>query len=546
MIARKKKKKIGGLYIFIILGITIVGVILRFILAFNQNSVWYDQVLYCHEAQNILKGRWQYIHTNENNFYTLQESGLSAYNHPLYPLLIALVSLFTGNVELSGTIISLCAHLSMVFLIYFLCQDLISKNWAIGVLAVLSFSLPLIEISISKYAESLYMLFLALTAYYLLRFYQHQQKVIYSLLAGVALGCAYLTKPEAFVLLPLFALAIICPRWRCKLNLKRNLLSLLTFGTVLFLTILPYSLYLKSMTGDWQLSLKIPYNLIVAERMETMDSTKAYWELNEQGTDTILSERVLTENLWDIVRENPFHLLRRSLVNMYQILNMLLPSFFGYQALLFLVVIFSSFVITIQNSQKRNLHIWLGGFLFLQLVPYSIMIFLKRPLLTVIPIIIVLGFYSMSQLVIYIIGRFRQSENHISIPIIILVSSLTLISTLLTYPKIVTYVKSFAYVQEVGRWLNRNTETGAIIMSKVPEIPYYANRRHTLVPFESEDRIYNYGQLKGAEYLVQIESTERSWDTETSNSTGAFTSGNFLLIGELHFPRRKASIYKLR
>lgn len=543
----KKNKKTRRLYISLILGISIVGVILRFILAFNQNSVWYDQVLYCHEAENILNSRWQYIHTNENNFYTLQESGLSAYNHPLYPLLIALVSSFTGNVELSGTIISLCAHLFMVLLIYLLCRDLMGKNWAIGILAVLSFSLPLIEISISKYAESLYMLFLVLAAYFFLQFYQHQRKVVYSLLAGVALGCAYLTKPEAFVLIPLFALSIfMSPRWRSKLNLKHSLFSLLTFGAALFITILPYSLYLKSMTGNWQPILKIPYNLIVAERMETMDFRKAYWELNEQATDTILSERVLTEKLWHLVRGDLFHLLLRSLMNMYQILNMLILPFFGYQALLFLLVVFLSFVITSQASQKRGLHIWLVTFLLLQLIPYSIMIFLQRPLFTVIPIIIILTFYSISQIVPYMAGSLRRPENHISITIMIAISSLTLISSLLTYPNILTHVKSFAYAPAVGTWLNRNTEPDAIIMSQDPEIPYYANRRHTILPFDSEDRIYNYGQLKGAEYLVRIESTERPQDTEVSNYPVSFTSDKFLLIGELHFPRRNAFVYKLR
>ena len=551
MVGRKKKNKIGGLYISLTLGISIVGVILRFILASNQNSVWYDQVLYCHEAQNILNGRWQYIHTNENNFYTLQESGLSAYNHPLYPLFIALVSLFTGNVELSGTIISLCAHFSMVFLIYLICQDLMGKNWTIGVLAVLSFSLPLIEISISKYAESLYMLFLVLTAYFLLQFYRRQQKVIYALLVGVALGCAYLTKPEAFVLIPVFALPImISPRWRNKLNLKHNLIFLLTFGTALFITIFPYSLYLKSMLGDWQPVPKILYNLVVAERMETMNFRKAYWELNEQGTDTILSERVSTEKLWDFVQSNLSHLVLRSFVNMHQILNITTPPFFGYQALLFIFGFFASFVIIRKSDQKRNLQIWLGAFLFLQLVPYSIMIFLRRPLITVIPIITVLTFYSMSQIAAYIAGNLKRSENYISIPIVVFISSLTLTFFLFTHQDTVTYIKSFAYAQEVGKWLSRNTEVDSIIMSKDPEIPYYANRRHTILPFESENRIYDYGRLKGAQYLVKIESTVKSHDNlskeKTSSNPSLFTSSKFLLIEELHFPQRKVFIYKLR
>jgi len=551
MVKNKKKQKIGGLYISLILGISIVGMILRFILAFNQNGVWYDQVLYCHEAQNILNGRWQYIHTNENNFYTLQESGLSIYNHPLYPLLIALLSLVTRSLELSGTIISLCAHLFMVFLIYLICQDLMGKNWAVGVLAVLSFSLRLIEISISKYAESLYMLFLALTAYYFLQFYRCQQKVIYPLLAGFALGCAYLTKPEALVLIPIFTLPVIMGlRWKNKLNLKHNLLFLLTFGTALFITILPYSLYLKSVLGDWQPTPKILYNLVVAERMETMDFRKAYWELNEQGNDTILSERVSTEKLWDFVKSNLSHLVLRSLVNMYHILNIIISPFFGYQALLFVFGFFTSFVITRKSDQKRKLQIWLGTFLFLQLIPYSIMIFLRRPLITVLPIITILTFYSISQIVVYIAGNLKRPEYYISIPIVIFVSSLTLISSLLNYQDTVTYVKSFVYSQEVGKWLSRNTKVDSIIMSKDPEIPYYANRRHIILPFESENRIYNYGQLKGAKYLVKVESTVKPHDNlstaKTIDNPSSLISDKFLLVGEFHFPHRKAFVYKLR
>ena len=549
MTGNEKQQKNRRLYL--ILGISIVGVILRFILAFNQNSVWYDQVLYCHEAQNVLNGRWQYIHKNENNFYTLQESGLSAYNHPLYPLLIALLSLVTGNVELSGTIISLCSHLFMVFLIYFICQDMMNKNWAIAVLAVLSFSLSLIEISVSKYAENLYLLFLALAAYSILRFCRCQQKVIYSLLTGFALGCAYLTKPEAFVLTPIFALPIITSLpWKNRLNLKQNLMPLIAFVVAFFITIFPYSLYLKIMIGDWQPPPKILYNLIVAERMETMDFGKAYWELNEQDTDTILSERVSTEKLWHFVLSNLSHLVLRSFVNMYQILNIIISPFFGYQTLLFVFGFFASFVITRKSDQKRKIQIWLGAVLFLQLIPYSIMIFLRRPLITLIPIVTVLAFYSMSQIVAHIAKRLQRPENHISIPIIILVSSLTLISSLSAYQETATYVKSFAYSREVGRWLNQNTEPDSIIMSQDPDIPYYANRRHIILPFANENRIYNYGQLKGAQYLVKLEAIVKlhgSLSTaKTSNNSAFFTSDKFLLVGEFHFPNRKAFVYKLR
>ena len=506
------------LHYAVLFSVLTLGVILRLFIAWNQENIWYDQVLYCHEATNLINGQWTYLHTHDNNFYTLQESGLSLYNRPLYPILMALLTPITNDVAASGTVVSLTAHLLMLWVIYLICLRLMDPIWAICVLGICATSLTLIEMSVSKYAESLYMLFIAVTAYFVFRFHDNR-KPAYAILAGIASGAGYLTKPEFTLLVPAFSLLLL---WRSPFDWKRSCGSLLIYVVAFLVAVSPYVVYLKESTGLWQLmpKQKTLYTLIVAERMESMPFGKAYFELNERGTDTILSERVYAESTWELARRDGIHLALRSLRNSYRILQLILPNALKAQAFLFVAAVLAALVIARPCRKRTQVLLAMIMMLLCQLAPLSIMFFLERPLVALVPIIAILSAYSAMIIVQFVAKHLGFSTDRISTIAVALLLMSFLANQLAGYGATVKSATRFAYSREVGHWLAENTASDAIIMSRNPGIPYYAQRRHVILPYGDSNEVYEFGRLKGAEYLVDISGT--SFSTETFSLQHSF------------------------
>jgi 4-amino-4-deoxy-L-arabinose transferase-like glycosyltransferase len=513
----------------------------RIILAVDFETVWFDQTLYCNDARNILNGRWAYIYTNEDNFYTLQPSGLSIYNHPFYPLLTAALSLATRDVELSAAVLSLLFNGILILCVYLICREFMDELWSVGAVSVLLFSSSMMILSASKYAESVYLGLTASSVYAMVVYCRGERGLTPAFLSGLLLGCAYLTKPEAFGLIPFFLLVLLGRSWIRESAISRKAIyAVFLFTSSFALTVLPYVIYLRAEAGSSGMPKKAVYNLIVAQRMEEMPFDRAFWELNEDGTDTILSERTAKETAFQIISSDLSGFMRRSVTNSYGILNHLLPKLTGLQGALFAVIILAGALRVRKEPRELRIMVLLTLFAICQVLPYSILFFLHRPVSTLIPVLTILLFYSVSR-VISGVAETHERTSRVLCCLVIVVVMLKCGTSLFSLDEQIEDARSHGYSRDVGLWLKENTAPETIIMSREPDIPYYAERAHVILPRDDVSRVYAYAARKGAAILVRIvtEDTERGvWDAVTGPVSGR-------LIKSFTYPHLDVMIYEI-
>lgn len=158
---------------------------------------------------------------------------------PLYPFIMALTTFGTGNLFLSGKIVSLIAGVAVIPITYLLWRKLESKEVALlaaWLVAVNSYSHYL---SIHTYRDTLF-LFFSMLAFLLFYKVKEDRKWPYKL--GLVLGMATLTRHEGFILMVVFLLTFIY-RER-KLNRQVGY-----FIMVFLLIVLPWHVYRYAETG---------------------------------------------------------------------------------------------------------------------------------------------------------------------------------------------------------------------------------------------------------------------------------------------------------
>ena len=194
---------------------------------------------------------------------------------PLYPALIGLVNIVTGDLELSGRLISLLAGIGLVVLVFLLAGELFGQRaaWLAGLFAALH---PvLVGISVSVLTESLAWFLMVLGAW-LGAVAMRQASWQRAALAGAVLGLGYWTRPE---LLPLAGLVGgACGLWH--LVHTRRWLPAIGMGLAPVLAGLlvaaPYMAYLSHEAGHFVWEGKSAVNRITNARMQTgMDYAEA-------------------------------------------------------------------------------------------------------------------------------------------------------------------------------------------------------------------------------------------------------------------------------
>ena len=259
---------------------------------------------------------------------------------PLYPVLIAGVSFVTGNLELAARVINLLAGTLLVMAIFLIAEALYGRRVAILSALVVAFYPLLIALSASTYSECLYITLMIGGLYQGLA-WQKTKRVTNALLAGVFLGLAYLTRPEALPYsLTLATLVVTISviegealhrrfsewRWRlvfvarsvllaaiCMVVTHLTLPKTLTYSVGLIIMIvitvvmerenwnpvllqagcmllvvavlaLPYVAFLRLHTGQIRLQGKSEVNYVIAERLNSgLDPNEASWGLNQNG-----------------------------------------------------------------------------------------------------------------------------------------------------------------------------------------------------------------------------------------------------------------------
>ena len=202
---------------------------------------------------------------------------------PLFPALIGLFSLLTGNVETAGRVVNLVCGTALVGVLYVLALHLFNARTAIVVGVLAAIHPLLVALSVSTYSECLWIFLVISSLYLVVRSLKTESKTQVTI-AGLAVGLSYLARPEgmaffAFLAVALFSTMLI---QRCKPTVTMRQTGL--FLAAGLIVILPYVIYLSSLAGSFHWEGKSVYNNIQNERLRAgMTVPQAARGLDAQG-----------------------------------------------------------------------------------------------------------------------------------------------------------------------------------------------------------------------------------------------------------------------
>jgi 4-amino-4-deoxy-L-arabinose transferase-like glycosyltransferase len=261
-----------------------------------------------------------------------------------YSVLIAALSFFVHDAELSGRLISALAGTGIVAAVYLIANALYGHRAALlgGVLAAVS---PLlVGYAGAVYSETPYMCCVMLGVYFGLRTIEFSayRNAIFT---GLWFGLAYLIRPEGIAYLGLAIVAVAVAAAVKRVDWRR---AAATSGAVLVTGIVvaaPYVAYLWHVTGEVRLEGKNLINHTIIKRMETgMNYNAAAW-----GIDANLDEQGPLLNPVPFATHSPYPVSAATLLagipqrivhNTSLLLQQFLPSFsYGSPTVLALLVL---------------------------------------------------------------------------------------------------------------------------------------------------------------------------------------------------------------
>ena len=184
-------------------------------------------------------------------------------SHPLYPLLMAGLSKVTGDFVLAGAVISILLGTLTLVPFYLLARALVGIIPALLAMALLALHPYHTRFSATVLADPTYIFLVSLAL--LLGFRQAKgDSLLYGVWAGLAVGLAYLVKPEGMAVLPVVLLAPLLVRSAGPRSKGRIALAMLMPLVGFLVMASPYLIFLRQLTGSWMLTQKVQVGQLAA------------------------------------------------------------------------------------------------------------------------------------------------------------------------------------------------------------------------------------------------------------------------------------------
>jgi len=183
---------------------------------------------------------------------------------PLFPLLISLSSMFTGDYEWAGRLVAIVLGAALPLPVYGIASRLFDRPAAITAALIAACHPLFIGLSISVLSEGPYATLLLSAVYAVLRALDDRSTTKDWCLVGATFGLAYLTRQEAVapLLIAVFFALVATPGTRV-LKCKRGMAALVAF----FVLASPQIAILYRATGHLRLEGKSAINFAIGSRM---------------------------------------------------------------------------------------------------------------------------------------------------------------------------------------------------------------------------------------------------------------------------------------
>lgn len=435
-------------------GWTFAAFLLRFVLLWRlEHVISPDGVAYVELGQNLIRG----------NFH----QGLSTYFPPLYPLLVGFSSLFFGDAEFAGRMVSVVAGSLLVIPAYALINNWYGERTARLGACLIALHPVLVYYSTVLLTESIYTLLFTcgvLAGWSALSGGRARTHA----LAGALFGACYLLKPEAAGFLLLLLIPILCAKlFRPSVSYKISVRNTLLLWAGFLLLALPYLIYLRSETGAWTISGKFAGHL---------------WQGTRAVGESQLPAATLMPDLTTAAVQ-----LTKALRSEFELFNLIFPTPF---------IIFAGLGLfrSRWTSARGHRELYLASFIAATLVGYAVTLPNIRFLVPLLPLLlcwVAKGIIEFEEWTIETLrrpgrtNRFFPRARKLLVPFIItglLLSMLPLFVYLVRGDKWSDYYGQ----KHAALWIKeQKPESTPVIMSTVQVASFYARGRH--VPLFEED-----------------------------------------------------------
>jgi 4-amino-4-deoxy-L-arabinose transferase-like glycosyltransferase len=448
----------------------------------NQLVISADGTSYC------LSGRSFFSDGNPKHFGTVFP--------PLYPFLIGLLDLFTGNLELAARYVSVLFSTMTIVPVYLAGRVALGKVGA-AITCGLFTLLPIVHaMSTIDIAEPVYTFFM-LSGVLLFWFGTASGNIsklkLYS--SGLLLGLAYLARPESFV--TLFSLSLLMAA-ACFVQYRflfRSFLIGVLFAWAGFFTMgLPYMTYLHSETGSWQLSGKTGTNVNAIKEFKGLALTDQRFQLNDKG------EFVSQEgSLIGLVREEPrlfVLIVKKNVEEFIPALKSALPIYMW-------PFVLAGFFLFPWRGEGFRYKLFLGGALSPVLL-YLVFYIVNRYLYPYLPLLLILFTYTLLKVDHAVSGRLGMPPARISVAVALILGGYFI------YTELPRPLPPYHYEQDGGRFddkqvglrLKQILPKGSVLMTRSGRISFYAGMPMVIPPQAEPVQIMEYARKNRVTHLV--------------------------------------------
>ncbi|MGW8322056.1 MAG: ArnT family glycosyltransferase, partial [Thermodesulfobacteriota bacterium] len=426
---------------------------------------------------------------------------------PLLPIVAGFFSLFTENLELGTNFTYVAFGGSMVVPYFYLSRRIYGVRVARRASFFLAFFPGLL---LSFYWGSMtgpLYTFLLVTA--LLFFHKGlmEGRGVDFCFAGILLAFVYLSRSEGLLFfLVLFSFAVLTFAGKRCLFQKKTLRNLLLMALSWALISAPYHIFLKQSSGELSISGKTKLILLVGNMdLETRESLAS--KLNEEGTEFFdPTELVKGKTVLGMILENPKVLVGGSLLQ-FKNFFVTLVSWKVFPAFLLGFVLLGLFRDPWDRARlEKEVFLWVACVPFLVFLTFRIW---PRYLLPMTPVLLLWAARGVTALEDWIrqtstmIRRKKAPMRRWVLWLPGILFSMPLLAILVAKPikarRLVQYPIEY---RAAGNWMDENLPADALILTRKPEISYYANRMMHPLPNEELPAIVRYARSHKIDYLV--------------------------------------------
>jgi len=426
---------------------------------------------------------------------------------PLLPIVAGFFSLFTENLELGTNFTYVAFGGSMVVPYFYLSRRIYGVRVARRASFFLAFFPGLL---LSFYWGSMtgpLYTFLLVTA--LLFFHKGlmEGRGVDFCFAGILLAFVYLSRSEGLLFfLVLFSFAVLTFAGKRCLFQKKTLRNLLLMALSWALISAPYPIFLKQSSGELSISGKTKLILLVGNMdLETRESLAS--KLNEEGTEFFdPTELVKGKTVLGMILENPKVLVGGSLLQ-FKNFFVTLVSWKVFPAFLLGFVLLGLFRDPWDRARlEKEVFLWVACVPFLVFLTFRIW---PRYLLPMTPVLLLWAARGVTALEDWIrqtstmIRRKKAPMRRWVLWLPGILFSMPLLAILVAKPikarRLVQYPIEY---RAAGNWMDENLPADALILTRKPEISYYANRMMHPLPNEELPAIVRYARSHKIDYLV--------------------------------------------